>query len=445
MDNYDKEIFLLANNLLFPEEPNVPTDRAFFEELLCSAPCGGPCYKRADFENNPDNPDFDCPNTPNWLGQRWEGVGGGTVWHEWYASRQFNGLDFMALYNLYMLHYPDQQTAYYNPNSIEGQGEGLVGGQFLGEDKIEGPTTLCPGHTGHYQINPYTTPPSQNLLWSGSPNLNIISPTTNGTNVQVPSGLTPSFIEADFDNVETIQQWINGIPAEIVIDTTFVSPTGDEEGYWVFTTEPVMINDECHLTYHQPLLTETPRYTIDPYIIPCNGDFAATAKGPTALPELSFSWTAIDPATGIGMTEVGPYIDFISIVPIGEDIPVHIVLTLNVQSPCGNHTEVMDINFETCDDGGNHERQIKISPNPAIDQISVRIAQSETEDFVSTDPNGVHILVYSANGGSTMVMDTYLYSNGQYYNIALLPNGVYTMQAFASDLTPIQANFSIVR
>ena len=86
-----------------------------------------------------------------------------------------------------------------------------------------------------------------------------------------------------------------------------------------------------------------------------------------------------------------------------------------------------------------------ISPNPGQYQIGIWITDNEAQDFVSTDPNGVRIQIYPSNGGTTAMLDNYLYSNGQYFNVAALSNGVYQVRASAADLTPIQANLVILR
>jgi hypothetical protein len=101
------EIYAMMNNLLFPAQPNIPIDRSFFEEMLCSAPCQGPCVKPADYDGYQEAlgfPEFTCANVPDWTGRRWE-----TKWrhenedHGSFNSEIFNGLDFMALHNIYML------------------------------------------------------------------------------------------------------------------------------------------------------------------------------------------------------------------------------------------------------------------------------------------------------------------------------------------------------
>lgn len=101
------------------------------------------------------------------------------------------------------------------------------------------------------------------------------------------------------------------------------------------------------------------------------------------------------------------------------------------------------IDCSPCEDAPN--RSVIITPNPANDQISVRIVQNDNQDFVTTDPNGVRLLMYPTSGGTTALMDTYLYTNGQVFSTVSIPNGMYTVIATASDLVPIQTNLAIIR
>ncbi|MBK8192892.1 MAG: hypothetical protein IPK76_06710 [Lewinellaceae bacterium] len=45
IETQNLEILALINNLLYPAGDNLETDQAFFADLLCKAPCGGPCQK----------------------------------------------------------------------------------------------------------------------------------------------------------------------------------------------------------------------------------------------------------------------------------------------------------------------------------------------------------------------------------------------------------------
>ena len=112
-----KEILLLGNDLLFPEGKPVAEKvggKAFFKEILCIAPTNGPCHAPKNFKDNwPWGggekywPNFECTNVPGWESSRWQELHTGEdgFLEGWNPPRQTNGLDFMALYNMYMLGY----------------------------------------------------------------------------------------------------------------------------------------------------------------------------------------------------------------------------------------------------------------------------------------------------------------------------------------------------
>ncbi len=205
----DKEIFLLMNNLLYPGGNQLPVDRSLFEEMLCSAPCGGPCIKQANYETQ-DNaayyPDFDCPNTPKWTGQRWEGPDAIPDWGGLWKSRQMNGLDYMALHNVYMLHFLDQNQTFMNPDRPDIQTIGNPK-KLLGEDKIEGPITLCPGQTAQYRLLPsYSAATINPIEWTCTPNITLSTSSANPTNATLVSSLTPSYLRVGFEEKRNLQQ-----------------------------------------------------------------------------------------------------------------------------------------------------------------------------------------------------------------------------------------------
>lgn len=432
MSNQRVEIYLLINNLLFPAPPNLSVDKSWFEALLCTAPCGGPCQKPADYDQTSADglnipppagpvvwPQFDCPNTPHWTGQRWEGLGGDLDWDNIHEARQFNGLDFMALYNIYLLSFPEEHTEeYYNPD----RPQEIPYGHLFGHDRINGPTTLCPGTMGSYSIVPLNAGSGiENISWTTTNNLQAMTPNANPTDIRAISAQTPSWIMAEFDEVRTVAQYHNG-----------EETTGTVE-------------DVCPVSYKKIILTETPDYDIGTYIIPCNGDFQAYAVDAEYHPDVTYTWGAANPAAGMSITGQDNLIDFVSIVPAEEGVQVQIILTLIASTDCGQRTITQTVNFETCDNGGMYERQILISPNPAQNQVTVSIVENQSQPFVSNDPNGVRLRVYPSNGGAATLMDSYLTANGQQFNVGTLPNGLYQMIATANDLTPVSANFAIVR
>jgi hypothetical protein len=426
------EILLLMNDLLHPAPPNLMDNedqdelKNRFEQMLCDAPCEGVCFKPVGYDNHDASwPEFDCANTPDWIGQRWEGYGypppNQQAWDE-RAPRQYNGLDFMALYNTYMLNFPEEQTPYYNPDRPEPTSDG----HLLGEDKIEGPSTLCPGQSGSYLLKSTypNSPILQSILWESSSNINLSSKTSNPTNATMINAQTTSHIGVSFQEFISRQQHENGIPQ-------FSGPA------------LVMVEDKCDFSYRQPILTQTPNYNIDLYIDECTWNYQANVFGSPIYDGITFDWTATDNITGYTINHNGPYFDFFRVMPIGLGDIGTVTITLVIHSSCGNITKTVTAPYQTCNDPWEH-RQIIINPNPTNNQVSIYIIKNQSQDFITTDPNGVRIQIYPTNGGSTSLLDSYLYNNGQYFNVSSLPNGVYQVRASAADLTPIQANLSII-
>lgn len=439
LNQYDLQIYSLVNNLLFPDGHNVPVDKEWFKALLCKAPCGGPCQKPDYYDETLENglnptppdpfvfwPEFDCSNTPDWTGQRWEGLHGNLNWGNIHEARQFNGLDFMALYNLYLLSFPEEQTSYYNPDRPE-----LVNDILLDEEMIEGPTTLCPGQSGTYSLaSPPTPMPS--ILWESSNNITLSSTSTDPTIATAQTAQTPSYIGVSYQQTNQITQYYNG------------------DDYYVVGDPPQLthsdIDDVCDFSYHKHIVTEVPDYDIVPDIDPCVWRFRAEASGPV-ISGVSYFWTVTDSYTGQSLIGTQWGISFQSLITIDDPNASGIIsIRLIIQSSCNTIVKTLDVPYSLCSGGGGIPRQVIISPNPANSQVSIRITQNESEDFVSTDPNGVRIRIYPANGGTMTLMDSYLYANGQYFNTATIPNGLYMVRATASDLLPpVQANLAIVR
>lgn len=112
-----KEILLLGNDLLFPKGQSVAEKVGgdqFFKKMLCTAPVDGPCHVPDGYKDNwPWGggdiywPNFDCTNIPGWEGSRWQSlhIDDKGFYSEWLPPRRTNGLDYMALYNMYVLMY----------------------------------------------------------------------------------------------------------------------------------------------------------------------------------------------------------------------------------------------------------------------------------------------------------------------------------------------------
>lgn len=152
-----KEILLLGNDLLFPGGGESMADKVggkeFFQKLLCEAPCEGPCHADKGFSDGWPGPNpgdgwpagFECPNIPGWEGNRWDGEGKAVGEGASGAPKRSNGLDYMALFNMYMLQYGNGD--YYNPEAIQPTNNLNL------YSNIAGPDVLCMGETGWYEID----------------------------------------------------------------------------------------------------------------------------------------------------------------------------------------------------------------------------------------------------------------------------------------------------
>lgn len=447
------EILLLMNDLLHPGEPNIMDDetnaelKALFEEMLCSAPCDGPCFKPDYYDDlNPaEVPEFNCANTPHWIGQRWEGYGypppNQQAWQD-RKARQYNGLDFMALYNTYMLCFPEEQTPFYNPD----RPEPTTYGHLLGENKIEGPTTLCPGTSADYLLKKSNPVPTvfKEIIWESSSNISLSSTSTNPTTATANTGRIPSYIGVTFEEQIRKQQFYNGVAQETEGKYIYV---GEPLPYWV-PPQPITIADNCIFDYRKPIISELPEYQVVTEVDFCQWIYKAIAHGPQYTPETTLSWVATDNNTGLTLTGNGTEFDFSSIIPQTPNLFGIVSLRFTVENNCDTEVFTLESPYFVCSDspqGGNTQgRQILVSPNPTNGQISIRIVQNQTQDFYSTDPNGIRIQIYPGNGNLTTLLDAQMYNSGQIFNVANLPNGSYHVRANASDLSPIQTTFFII-
>ncbi len=270
LDDKNLEIMRFINNLLYPAQPDIGIDKAFFKSMLCDAPCGGPCRKRSDYGDTiagyANFPEFECPNNPNWIGQRWEEHGNGDTG----ANRQFNGLDFMALYNLYLLYFPEERTAYFNPDRPQGD-------IAWGSSNIEGPGVLCPVDTARYKLLHPQPSYVQNLVWTASTNFEVLVSQGLEADIAAKSTIyTPQFVQTSFGENRQIPQFYDGLPG--YIDTSGVHAYGD-------------IIDVCDLDYRKIVYTRTPNYTIETEFDHCNADYWFHAVGISPdIPNTTYTW-----------------------------------------------------------------------------------------------------------------------------------------------------------
>ena len=416
------EILPLINNLLHPsvDGSDIGLNKQFFKDMLCGAPCGGPCSKEDDYDEarmttRPGLPEFDCPNTTSWTGQRWEGGNSG-------GNRQFNGLDFMALYNLYLLYYPEERTAYFNPER--------PGGEIsLGSGHIDGPDLLCPNqnndpsNTGHYQLINVQPSTVQNLTWTASSNLTLLNTQGLGTDARVESTISaPQFIQAAFQKDHEVTQFYNGLPG--YFDDHFV------------VHEYGTMTDVCDITYRKPIVSTLPGYGINYEFDHCHGiyKFHAVPTGPE-VSSTTYTWEVVAHpflTNGTYGTVILPTFNgkdpvFNQWQWLPGDQGGYVDIRLTVTNDCGTaYFQVWGKDYD-CGQG----RKVIVAPNPttAGGQVVVNV----TKDYVVT-PAGLDVRFIRTSTGSVQSTQR-IYQNGEFVSTASFPTGNYTVRVSLDDNT----------
>ena len=113
-----KEILLIGNDVLFPKGKSMADEiggQKFYQSFLANAPLDGPCHDNKKVRTTwpygggadywPQG--FDCDNIVNWEGNRWSSNNWDTDGYrkDWAPPMRSNGLDYLALYNIYILRY----------------------------------------------------------------------------------------------------------------------------------------------------------------------------------------------------------------------------------------------------------------------------------------------------------------------------------------------------
>jgi hypothetical protein len=420
----EKEIFLLMNDVVFPEYPHNVNDqghRDIFKQMLCDAPCSGPCVRPVNYEDHDSTwPEFDCSNTPGWMGQRWEGPRHSALdWAptETYRARQFNGLDYMALYNLYMLKYPEEQTPFTNSNSYHNGDEHL-----LGESQIMGPSHLCPYGEGTYTLKPnYPSSVIQGLTWSATDHFSLSTTTGNPTTATFGAPSMPGYptIFADFEEIRQIQQYEGGLPGEVIqVLPLVVQSYGTAD-------------DVCQFSYSKPIKFANLPYSISTEPDHCTNQYWFHAIG---LPALAYNWE-------ISAVADDPNLQPLWFLGSGQNFLIDhphprvpgnkgtFFINLAVATTCGTFEGNFTARYQCVPSGYS----VRVDPNPASTEISVSIVKNDLSPYYITDPNGVQILITPASGG-THSINTRIYNNGQTIPISTLPNGIYSVYSTPSDV-----------
>jgi hypothetical protein len=407
------DILPLMNNLLYPQQPDIGINKELLKRMLCSAPCEGPCHKAGGYPiPGPKGwPEFDCPNVIGWMGQKWENTNPLTHHLSW----QSNGLDYMALHNLFMLYFPEEKENYFNPERPDGN-------IAFNADKISGPNILCPVDTGSYSISSPSSNLIQSISWKTSSNLEILNSQGVTALVRSNSPASLSFIQANLGVNSTISQYY-------FAKGNLIHPI-------IITTGPDVI-ETCEINYRKPIITENPIY-FEHVIAPCFTQCYALTKGAFTPGDQVF-WNITTPG-GLSKTGSGDYIEFCEILDLNSGGLVTIQLNVNSVS-CGNYTIEKSVLYEKCPDI-LPQRKIIVNPNPADNYVTFTLSRNNQP--YAPPPAGANIMV-NRMPMSTNYMSSTMYSSSQSFNIATLPNGVYQVTVSAQDFEPTSTTFVISR
>jgi hypothetical protein len=408
-DRLNRPIYPMMYNVLHPGEAGMNISRQELESMLCSAPCGNPCIKQDDFDTlfEEYGPEFDCSNTPNWLGQRWEGSGTKELtWKD--GNRIFNGLDFMTLYNMYLLQYPSEAPMdYYNPQRPQNA--------YAGTQYISGPSALCPVNTAHYEMQLLYPPvdpqnPGASILdisWFTSSNLEILSEAGNGADIRANTAAAGSYVEAVSIQQRKLSQYIKNRSVE---------------GH---------ITETCDISYRKPIYTEG-GVEVGIVLEPCFPLCRATADSPV-LYEQELTWQ-------VGwLSSQDYYIDFCEV--INPNVSGSVTINLQVESPaCGTYNMTFTEYYDACPYPTING--IRVQPNPTSGSAFIFIDRQEGEYVVPA--SGVDVMIVPAAGNLAPV-NMRIYSNGEQVTLNTLPEGYYLIRATADNLLPVTGSFTISR
>jgi hypothetical protein len=427
--HYDKEIYLLGNDLLYPAGTPISNEidgKEYFKNMLCDAPCGGPCSKQKSYDPTLSGaPEFDCPNTPNWQGDRWDGLGADFDNSNDVVNKLSNGLDYMVLYNMYSLMY-EQDEPFYNPQNVDRDGDFPSPDLYVGDEHILGPNNICA--SGAYV--PYALTPNYsstnaslvNIEWYSSPNISVVNSQTRLTNARLNQQANPSYIGVKFDENRLIPQYYEGLIVAAPIPYAIGAPR---------------FEDVCNFDYRKSVVNK-PEYMISTNFKLCAGDYYAKAEGlddPTA----TYTWLIHDVS--------GNYYD---IYGYGKKIDIHMGATntqsyqvevnLSVSDACGTKSYKTTL-FGGCGWGlGNGNPTLSVSPNPAKDEISVGFSGESYQI-----PNhGVQIKFTNLSTGQQIKTEQ-IYANPSNILTTTFKQGSYQVQAKLSEGVYIETNLIISR
>jgi hypothetical protein len=402
----NKQLYPLINNLLHPGGTDIPVDKAYLENLLCSAPCEGSCSKKPDYDavraQQPSAwPAFECPNTPGWTGQRWDGTGQDINDQKW-SNHIGNGLDYMVLHNMYLLKYHPNE-AFYNPARFNANAMGVSPNRYNGDDFIQGPGLICPGVSAQYKVLPTYGPDSlmSNYTWSSSGNISLSGTSGMATSATINSTANQSFIEIKFQENRQLPQRYNG---------NVVQPLR-------------MSTDRCYSTYRKPINTRSVNYDIAPDIQHCFWIHEVSVEPVPVDTNVKVEWTIRNLETNQVLTERG-YRCIYSTIIDPSAVSGTVRIKMKVTDHCGQTEKEHEYPY-SCDNGGGRENLILV-PNPTTDVCSITfpptaISACGGEPFAGT---GVSVYIYPATS-FIPAMVTNINSNGGTIHLNQLPNGAY--------------------
>ncbi|MCC6281898.1 MAG: T9SS type A sorting domain-containing protein [Saprospiraceae bacterium] len=424
------EILGMINNILYPGGGDVKVDRDFFEAMLCSAPCSGPCVKQPNYGTNGVLPEFPCSNTPDWRGQRWES---GSVNPELVKNRLYNGLDYMLLYNIYMLHFPVQQAApYQNPDYATHPNAN----SFFGDDHILGSSTLCKGSTGYYEIDPVydviapstTATVLTDIKWSSTSSLLLESEQMVGTDVTMEGDDNPSYLEVSFTQQRDINLFnSNGTPviANYVEQIPPQSQTPDIG---------------CHFTFRKQITNASElNVNFSVRYSECSGTVYAVTDN-LELEGLEYNWNVVNMETNAVTFYQGPQISIPVSSASGASGTLFIQLTIENEL-CPDEDGITQFNIFSWDCNA-YGYKLAIQPNPADNEIAITITKDGEIENINEEKG---LIINRTNGNMSPIVST-LYTNGQSINVSNLPNGTYSIEVLDEKYEkPLSATFIINR
>jgi hypothetical protein len=440
-DKANKEILLLGNDLLFPGGESMAEKiggKEYFMGLLCDAPCSGPCMKPDDYGTNPwqagNWPEgFECPNTPGWKGNRWDGTGTDPQAPDSPVrgqSRKGNGLDYMALFNMYMLQYGT--SGFYNPNDPE-KSPNL---SLQNTNGILGPSVLCVGETGNYILDNYNSSLMSDIQWNSSANIGLTNTVPVGTNakfnVNVP---TSGSVSVEYQTTKLMLQNYNLSSFSLVKDP-------DDPTNWIQVPHD-LFTDNCANQDVKPIIQEGSQFEIKLTLEPCSWNYIATALQTGGFPSDHYTYKWKVTCENETITGTGPFIDFYELVITHRSGQYTIELEVNGKCTVFKSSKTIDI--EACGNGGGGiESIIRVNPNPAQEWISVSLIRTDSQQLDEIPTSGYPLNIRRVNGGSNLI-NTKLSNNGQNINVGSLPNGYYNIYLNTGNIQPLSTTFVIAR